>query len=98
MALSMAGAAILIESRMSDALDGDAEAFFDLGLAYSSGGEGAELDLVQAHKWFNLAAMAGDERGLQYRAEVSECMSASEVAEAQRQARAWLNSAMPRAA
>lgn len=98
MASSFKNAQFLIESRMSDAAQGDADACFDLGIAFSSGADGASLDLVQAHKWFNLAAMAGLERGQQCRAEIAEDMSAREIAEAQRQARAWLVDTSRRAA
>ena len=36
----------------------DAEGCFSLGMIYSSGA-GVAVDLVQAHKWFNIAAMRG---------------------------------------
>jgi len=89
-ASSFKSAAFLIESRIADAARGDTDACFELGMAYSSGGDGVDVDLVQAHKWFNLAAVGGNERGQQCRAEIAEEMSAREIAEAQRQARAWL--------
>jgi uncharacterized protein len=57
-----------------------------------------DVDLVQAHKWFNLAAMNGHERGHECRSEISEDMSAREIAEAQRQARSWLMETTRRAA
>jgi len=98
MASSFKSAAFLIESRLSDAARGDARALYDLGIAYSSGSGGVEVDLVQAHKWFNLAALNGSERGQECRAEISEDMTAREIAEAQRQARAWLYETTRRAA
>ena len=81
----------LLESRLSDAARGDVEACYELGVAYSCGTSGLEVDLIQAHKWFNLAAVRGDERGQRLRAEIAEEMTAREIAEAQRQARAWLS-------
>jgi TPR repeat protein len=45
---------------------------------------------VAAHKWFNLAALKGSESAKQYRCEISREMSATDVADAQRQARDWL--------
>ena len=66
-----------------------AETLFHLGLRYCTGHE-VPRDLVEAHKWFNLAAMGGDRRALEYRSEISREMSPAEVAEAQRQARRWL--------
>ena len=90
MASSFRSAQYLIESRINDAARGDADALYDLGIAYSSGSQGVDVDLIQAHKWFNLAALNGIERGHECRAEISEDMTAREIAEAQRQARAWL--------
>ena len=82
-----------IEHRIAGAQRGDSAAYFDLGMAYSSGSGGIGVDLVQAHKWFNLAALSGNVRGQECRAEIAEEMSAREIAEAQRQARAWLSAA-----
>jgi TPR repeat protein len=90
MANSIKNANFLIESRLADAERGDADALFDLGMAYSSGGGGVEVDLIEAHKWFNLAALNGSEEATMCRADISDEMTAREIAEAQRQARAWL--------
>ena len=68
----------------------DTDALLDLGFAYSTGTRGMDLDLISAHQWFNLAALNGNVRGQQCRAEIAEEMTAREIAEAQRQARAWL--------
>lgn len=95
---SLKSAMFLIESRLADAARGDADAYFDLGIAYSSGMDGREVDLIQAHKWFNLAALAGSAEAHACRADISEEMSAREVVEAQRQARAWLHEMNRRAA
>ena len=62
MASSLKSATFLIESRMADAARGDGDACYDLGITYSSGSAGIEIDLVQAHKWFNLAALNGNAR------------------------------------
>jgi uncharacterized protein len=98
MATSLKSAAFLVESRMADAARGDIVAYFELGMAYSAGSDGLHVDLVQAHKWFNLAALGGIERGQECRAEIAEEMSAREIVEAQRQARAWLQGTMQQAA
>ena len=87
---SLRSAQFLIESRLNDAARGNAQACFDLGIAYSCGTGGVGIDLVEAHKWFNLAALNGSEDGQSMRAEISEEMTAREIAEAQRQARAWM--------
>lgn len=98
MASSLKSAAFLIESRMADAACGNGDACYELGIAYSTGSGGTEVDLVQAHKWFNLAALNGNDRGSECRAEIAWDMTAREIAEAQRQARAWLGATMRRAA
>lgn len=98
MASSFRSANFLIDSRMADAAQGDPDAYFELGIAYSSGSGGVDVDLVQAHKWFNLAAVSGCERGQECRAEIADDMTAREIAEAQRQARSWLQSTVQRAA
>lgn len=90
MATSLKSATFLIQSRLAEAAAGDAEALYELGVAYSTGTHGLDVDLVEAHKWFNLAALNGSCRGQECRAEIAEEMSAREIAEAQRQARAWL--------
>jgi TPR repeat protein len=66
-----------------------ADALFHLGMVYCIGRE-VETDLVAAHKWFNLAALRGSTEARQYRCEISREMSPAQIAEAQRQARAWL--------
>lgn len=95
---SFKSAQFLLESRIADAMRGRPEALFDLGVCYQTGTAGAAIDLIEAHKWFNLAAVAGLSDAVDARAEVSEDMTAREIAEAQRQARAWLNMTQRRAA
>lgn len=72
-------------------VDGGSDALFRLGLLYCLGQE-VPRDLVEAHKWFNLAALSGDARARQCRGEISREMSPAEIAEAQRLARSWLHS------
>ena len=77
---------------------GDAGACYDLGVAFSTGSNGAPCDLIEAHKWFNLAAARGHEEAAHCRADISEEMTAREIAEAQRRARQWLAEGRQRAA
>jgi uncharacterized protein len=98
MANSMKSAAFLIESRLADAARGNVNALFDLGVAYSTGSDGVEMDMIEAHKWFNLAALNGSEEAIYCRADISDEMTAREIAEAQKQARAWLQETARRAA
>lgn len=80
----------LIARCLAAATKGDSGAYYDLGVAYSTGSHNAPCDLVEAHKWFNLAAAGGHEEAAWCRADVSDEMTASEIAEAQRRARQWL--------
>jgi uncharacterized protein len=98
MANSFKSANFLMESRISDAAGGNANALFELGVAYSTGSGGVEVNMVEAHKWFNLAAVNGHDEAMNCRAEISDEMTAREIAEAQRQARAWLQMSERRAA
>ena len=82
----------LIAACLTAAAQGDFSAYYDLGVAYSTGSHGAECDLIEAHKWFNLAAVAGHDEAANCRADVSEEMTAREIAEAQRRAREFLAS------
>lgn len=95
---SIKSAQFLMESRLSRAAAGSAEDCFDLGVAYSCGTAGLPIDLIEAHKWFNLAARSGNEPAQTMRAEIAEEMTAREIAEAQRQARAWIIATQVRAA
>ena len=95
---SMKSAAFLIESRLVEAAQGSNNAYFDLGVIYSTGSEGADVDLIEAHKWFNLAALSGHDESKICRAEISLEMTAREIAEAQREARSWLQDHARRAA
>lgn len=65
------------------------DVFFELGIMYSSGRD-VDVDLVSAHKWFNLAAMGGNDAAKEYRAEISTEMTKTQRAEALRAARKWM--------
>ncbi|PCJ32778.1 MAG: hypothetical protein COA93_08940 [Alphaproteobacteria bacterium] len=78
-----------ITERIAQAESGAKEAFYDLGLLYSIG-QGVDQDYIEAHKWFNLAAIRGMKSAQIDRAEVAEDMSNNDIATAQRMAREWL--------
>lgn len=75
----------------SAAQGGQPDALFELGLMYCTGRD-VSLDLIEAHKWFNLAAMRGNEEAKHYRLELSREMSKMDVAKAQKLAREWMSS------
>jgi uncharacterized protein len=81
---------LMVASCLAAAAQGETAALYDLGIAYSTGSHGAPCDLVEAHKWFNLAALKGHEEASWCRADISDEMTAREIAEAQRRAREWL--------
>ena len=89
---------LLVARCLAAAAQGDVVAYFDLGVAFSTGSHGAPCDLIEAHKWFNLAAVAGHEDAAGCRADISDELTAREIAEAQRRAREWLNAGARRAA
>lgn len=80
----------LVASCLAGANGGKTAAYYDLGIMFSTGSHGAPCDLIEAHKWFNLAATDGHDEAAQCRADISDEMTAREIAEAQRQAREWL--------
>jgi uncharacterized protein len=65
------------------------DVLFERGLYWASGRSGV-VNLVAAHKWFNLAAVKGRADAIQMRREVAELMSEVEIATAQREARDWM--------
>jgi uncharacterized protein len=56
---------------------GAPDALFELGLMYCSGRE-VDLDMIEAHKWFNIAALSSE-------------MSKGDIGLAQKRAREWLS-------
>jgi TPR repeat protein len=90
MGTSLKNAAFLIESRMREAARGCVSAYYELGMVYSSGAQGVDVDLIEAHKWFNLAAIGGNEHAQQCRAEIADEMTSGEIVAAQKAARSWL--------
>ena len=66
------------------------DVLFERGLYWASGRSGV-VNLVAAHKWFNLAAQKGRTDAIALRGEVAEMMSENEIAQAQREARVWIS-------
>ncbi|MEL6957047.1 MAG: SEL1-like repeat protein [Pseudomonadota bacterium] len=71
--------------------ESDSEALYRAGLAYSLGEE-VEMDLVEAHKWFNLAASRGHEAAKDLRQEMADQMSQDDIRLALKAAREWMRS------
>lgn len=67
----------------------EADLLYELGMMYATGRD-CELDVVAAHKWFNIAAIKGSDRAASMRAELAASMSKHEIAAALRDARQWM--------
>ena len=80
-----------LDTAMSVQASAVPDVLFERGLYWASGRSGV-VNLVAAHKWFNLAALKGRRDAIQLRREVAEMMSEPEIATAQREARAWMTS------
>jgi TPR repeat protein len=78
-----------IDNAMLGEANASSDVLFQLGMMYSTGSS-VPTDYVSAHKWFNLAAMRGNEDATRLRREIAEQMTESEIAAAQRAARDWL--------
>src|SRR5438132_432724 len=67
---------------------GDADAQISLGLLLAKG-EGVPQDYVKGHVWLSLSAAQGNKDAAEARDLVAKKMSAPQIAEAQKLARAW---------
>lgn len=85
----MARQDMLSDNIVAEVAGTGADALLELGLMYSTGRD-VELDLVTAHKWFNLSALRGNAEARRYRAELTSEMSKADVTKAQRLAREWM--------
>lgn len=63
---------------------------FHLGMLYCLGQE-VGRDYVAAQKWFSIAALMGSVEARHHRCRISREMTPNQIAEAQRQATAWLS-------
>ncbi|MBL4854799.1 MAG: hypothetical protein JKY25_11255 [Robiginitomaculum sp.] len=78
------------EARAAVIAKAEAADLFRLGLIYSTDHEDRGPDMIEAHKWFNLAALLGSRPAQAYRSELTLEMSNEDVTLAQRAARGWL--------
>ena len=69
--------------------DNSADVFCEMGLMYATG-RGCAVDLVAAHKWLNIAAIKGNDRAAELRADVAASMNKMQLVEALRAAREWM--------
>lgn len=69
--------------------EASAEAYYELGLMHACGRQ-VPMDVVAAHKWFNVALARGFKPAAERRAELAGEMSRDEIATALREAREFL--------
>lgn len=74
---------------ISSSID-DSDIFTERGIEASVGRHGAP-NRIEAHKWFNIAALTGAGEAIRLRRELAQEMTADEIATAQRLAREWLS-------
>jgi TPR repeat protein len=88
-----------IETRLDEFLRAEriptADEMYRMGIEASTGADDGKVDLVMAHKWFNLAALQGNEDAMFYRRQLTEEMEPRQIAAAQRLAREWLRKHRP---
>lgn len=65
------------------------QVFLERGIDCATGRAGA-LDLIEAHKWFNIAALRGDAEAARRRQEIAGELQPGDIAAALRRAREWL--------
>lgn len=61
----------------------------EMGMKFAIGRD-CEIDVVEAHKWLNIAAIRGSEKAARMRNQVAATMSKGELAAALRGAREWM--------
>ncbi|ABQ61481.1 Hypothetical protein, conserved [Brucella ceti str. Cudo] len=61
----------------------------EMGMKYAIGRD-CEIDVIEAHKWLNIAAIRGNQKAERMRNQVAATMSKSELAAALRCAREWM--------
>jgi hypothetical protein len=83
------GPSDLAQSGSAPRRDDDGRAFLQLGMNCTTGAE-CPVDLVAAHKWFNLAALRGSQEAIRLRREIAAEMTTAEITTAQRAARDWI--------
>lgn len=68
---------------------GHASAQYNLGVMYFHG-KGVPEDYVRAHMFFKIAGENGEKEGVKQRGLIAELMTLSQIAEAERLAREWM--------
>ncbi len=67
-----------------------ADILCEMGVRQAAG-RGCPVDLVEAHKWLNIAAIKGSPRAAELRADLAVSMTKADLAKALRAAREWMS-------
>ncbi len=70
------------------ALQGISEAQYNLGTIYEKG-EGVDVNFIEAHKWYNIAASNGNEDAARERNTIANHMPLKNIKDAQESALSW---------
>ncbi|MFK4824066.1 sel1 repeat family protein [Paenochrobactrum sp. BZR 588] len=62
---------------------------FEMGVMYATGRD-CEINVVEAHKWLNIAAIRGHKQAADLRSQLARTMSKTELASALHEARKWM--------
>lgn len=76
--------------QMASGAGATSDILYELGVMYAVGRD-VEQNLIEAHKWLNIAAFRGSDGAARYRRELAIEMSSTEIAAAQREAREWIS-------
>ncbi len=76
--------------QMASGAGATGDILYELGVMYAVGRD-VEQNLIEAHKWLNIAAFRGSDSAARYRRELAIEMSSTEIAMAQREAREWIS-------
>lgn len=62
----------------------------EMGIKFAIGRD-CDINVVEAHKWLNIAAIRGNDKAARMRNQVAATMSKAELAAALRSAREWMS-------
>lgn len=63
---------------------------FEMGIMYATGRD-CDVNVIEAHKWLNIAAIRGHQQAAEMRSQLATTMSKTELAAALHEARKWMN-------
>lgn len=77
------------KSAEEDDIVTEEQILFEMGVMYATGRD-CDINVVEAHKWLNIAAIRGHKQAADMRTQLAGTMSKTELATALREARKWM--------